>query len=123
LDALREGFVDLMSCNQKFIESIEKSTSSVQAVVTRFDLTRTLIQSIIGINTKEPRIFSHTIKETLYSKDPACSICKQKILNIDDSAVDHIEQYWAGGRTIPENARLTHRYCNWARPRKEDMSN
>jgi uncharacterized protein with ParB-like and HNH nuclease domain len=32
---------------------------------------------------------------------------------------DHIKQYWTGGQTIPENARLTHRYCNTARPRKE----
>ena len=37
-----------------------------------------------------------------------------------DSAVDHIEQYWMGGKTIPENARLTHRFCNWSRPRKEE---
>ena len=34
-----------------------------------------------------------------------------------DSAEDHIEQYWQGGRTIPENARLTHRYCNSTRTR------
>ena len=35
------------------------------------------------------------------------------------AAVDHIEQYWRGGKTIPENARLTHRYCNMARPRND----
>jgi len=34
-------------------------------------------------------------------------------------AVDHIEMYWKGGKTIPENARLTHRYCNWARSKKD----
>jgi HNH endonuclease len=43
----------------------------------------------------------------------------QSIAEIDDSAVDHIKQYWKGGQTIPENARLTHRYCNWARARSE----
>ena len=37
---------------------------------------------------------------------------KQSIHNIDDSEVDHIEHYWKGGKTVPENARLTHRYCN-----------
>jgi len=36
---------------------------------------------------------------------------------IDDAAIDHIQQYGQGGQTIPENARLTHRYCNLARPR------
>ena len=34
-----------------------------------------------------------------------------------DSAVDHIGQYWQGGKTIPENARLTHWYCNSTRTR------
>lgn len=47
-------------------------------------------------------------------------ICGQKIHNIDDAAVDHIEQYWRGGQTIPDNARLTHRYCNVARSRLDD---
>jgi HNH endonuclease len=37
----------------------------------------------------------------------------------DDAAVDHIEQYWRGGKTILENARLAHRYCNGARPRHD----
>jgi hypothetical protein len=27
--------------------------------------------------------------------------------------------YWKGGKTISENARLTHRYCNWARSKKD----
>jgi len=42
-----------------------------------------------------------------------------RIRGIDDAAVDHIEQYWLGGKTIPENARLAHRYCNMARPRHD----
>jgi 5-methylcytosine-specific restriction endonuclease McrA len=29
-----------------------------------------------------------------------------------DADIDHIKHYWRGGKTIPENARLTHRYCN-----------
>jgi len=29
--------------------------------------------------------------------------------------VDHIVSYSLGGPTDPSNARLTHRYCNWAR--------
>jgi 5-methylcytosine-specific restriction endonuclease McrA len=57
------------------------------------------------------------LKQELFQKNPACSLCGQQISNIDDSAVDHIEQYWQGGKTINENARLTHRYCNWSRPK------
>jgi hypothetical protein len=36
-------------------------------------------------------------------------------VKVDDTEVDHIEHYWRGGKTIPENARLTHRYCNRVR--------
>jgi hypothetical protein len=68
---------------------------------------------------QKPRCFTLKLKEELYNGDPTCAICGQKIQNIDDAAVDHIEQYWVGGKTIPENARLAHRYCNWARSRKE----
>jgi len=119
LDSIREGFINLMTTNQEFIDSIELSTSSVTAVTIRFDKWRLFLQEIIGLGRKEIRCFSNKLKEELYKTDSTCSICGNKIQNIDDSAVDHIEQYWTGGKTIPENARLTHRYCNWARPRKE----
>lgn len=119
LDSIREALIDLMTENQEFIDSIELSTSSVQAVTKRFDLWRFALQDIIGISKKEPRCFSMKLKESLFKSNSTCAICGQKIQEIDDSAIDHIKQYWAGGRTIPENARLTHRYCNWARSRKE----
>ena len=119
LDSVREALISLMTDNDEFISSIELSTSSLQAVTKRFDLWRSALQSVIGIGAKEPRCFSRTLKEALYKENPTCSICNHRIEEVDDSAVDHIEQYWTGGKTIPENARLTHRYCNWSRARKE----
>jgi hypothetical protein len=115
LDAIREAFIDLMANNDAFISAIELSTSSKQAIETRFDLWRATLKKIVGTTTLEPRCFSFALKSKLYDKDPSCSICQQMISSIDDSAVDHIEQYWQGGKTINENARLTHRYCNWSR--------
>lgn len=120
LDSIREALIDLMTTDQDFIDSIELSTSSVKAVTHRFDKWRMTLQSILGIGTKEPRCFTYALKEELYNANDTCTICGNKIINIDDSAVDHIHQYWTGGKTIPENARLTHRYCNNARPRMED---
>ena len=119
LDSIREGLIYLMTNNQDFIDSIELSTSSLQAVTKRFDIWRLTLQNIIGIRQKEPRCFSFKLKKELFDQDPTCSICGQRIQDIDDSAIDHIEQYWLGGKTVSENARLTHRYCNWARPRNE----
>jgi len=119
LDQIRESFIDLMTSDQDFIDSIELSTSSVSAVTKRFDKWHLVLQSIIGVQNKEERCFSNKLKQNLFDNDSTCSICGNTIQNIDDSAVDHIQQYWRGGKTIPENARLTHRYCNWARPRND----
>lgn len=119
LDSIRESLIDLMTNDQEFVDSIELSTSSVQAVTKRFDKWRLTLQDLIGIAQKEPRCFTLKLKEDLYKNDSTCTICGQKIQNVDDAAIDHIKQYWKGGKTIPENARLTHRYCNWARPRKD----
>lgn len=119
LDSIREALMHLMTNDQEFIDAIELSTSSVQAVTKRFDKFRLALQDIIGIAEKEPRCFSLKLKQELYDDNQTCSICSQKIHNIDDAAIDHVKQYWTGGRTIPENARLTHRYCNWARPRND----
>jgi hypothetical protein len=77
------------------------------------------LDSIIGDDKAETRCFTKAFKQQLFDSDPTCAICGQNINSIDDAAVDHIEQYWMGGKTIPENARLTHRYCNWSRARKE----
>jgi hypothetical protein len=115
LSAIREAFLDLMANSDAFNEAIELSTSSKQAVHARFDLWRSTLQKAIGPAHQEPRCFSLALKKKLFEKDSACKICNQEISSIDDSAVDHIEQYWQGGKTIDENARLTHRFCNWTR--------
>lgn len=119
LDSIKEALIYLMTEDQEFVDSIELSTSSVQAVTTRFDKWRDALKNILGVQQKEIRCFSYKLKEEMMSADPSCAICQQKIQSTDDAAIDHIKQYWTGGKTIPENARLTHRYCNWARPRNE----
>ena len=119
LDAIREAYIDLMTNNAEFCESIERSTSSQQAVKKRFDLWRQRLDAILDEDSKQPRCFSLALKQKLFDANPVCAICGQQISTLDDAAVDHIEQYWRGGKTIPENARLTHRYCNCHRERNE----
>src|ERR1044072_1054292 len=96
LDAIREALISLMTDDSEFIESIELSTSSVQAVTKRFDKWRLALQEVIGIGSKEPRCFSLALKKELYDANPTCTICEQRIQNIDDAAIDHIKQYWTG---------------------------
>ena len=117
LDSIREAFIHLMTDDQDFIRAIEISTSGIPAVRTRFDKFRLTLQEIVGIAQREPRCFSLKLKQELFDTNPTCALCGHQIQSIDDAAVDHIKQYWTGGQTIPENARLTHRYCNFARPR------
>jgi Protein of unknown function DUF262 len=119
LDAIREALMVLMTEDKEFIDAIELSTSSVQAVRKRFDKWRLTLDAILATSSKQPRCFSRILKEELYQSNSTCKLCHQHIANIDDAAVDHIIMYWLGGETIPPNARLTHRYCNWARPKTE----
>jgi len=119
LDAIHEALIYLMTEDQAFIDSIEKSTSSLPAVKTRFDKWRLTLEGTIGIRHKEPRCFSHELKQQMFRDNPTCAICGQRIRTMDDAALDHIKQYWRGGKTIPDNARLVHRYCNWSRSRKD----
>ena len=119
LDAIREALIVLMAEDQDFIDSIELSTSSARMVHLRFDKWRTVLSQVVGSPAREPRTFSFQLKQDLFDQNPVCAICGNRIHHIDDAAVDHIEQYWLGGRTVAENARLVHRFCNWSRPRKE----
>jgi 5-methylcytosine-specific restriction endonuclease McrA len=78
-----------------------------------------MVEGTLREHRPQPRCFSRTLKNALFEANPTCTICGQNIAEIDDAAVDHIEQYWRGGKTIPENARLTHRHCNVARSRND----
>lgn len=122
LDAIREGYLELMTTDVEFITAIEKSTSSSQAVNKRFSKWQIKLDEILSHDTHQPRCYSSEFKQELFAANPTCAICNQRISCIDDAAVDHIEQYHMGGTTTPENARLTHRYCNCARSRY-DMPN
>jgi hypothetical protein len=122
LDAIREALIVLMTENRAFIDAILLSTSSTRMVTTRFDIWRQTLNAILDSSPKQPRAFSRALKQALYDANPTCAICNQSISDLDDAALDHIEQYWLGGKTIPENARLAHRYCNCARPRKEAVA-
>ena len=115
LDAIREALLVLMTEDEDFIHSIEIGTSAIPEVKCRFDKWRLTLEAMLSETTKQPRCFSRSLKEELYKTSQSCQLCRQMISDVDDAAVDHIEQYWLGGKTIPENARLVHRFCNWKR--------
>ena len=83
----------------------------VKNVTYRFDAWRKVLNEVFSYTSTQPRCFTRALKQKLFDANPTCQICNQQIAEVDDAAVDHIEQYWLGGKTIPENACLTHHYC------------
>lgn len=112
-DSIREEMHWLMTQNDEFKDSIAGSaTDSKQKIQLKFDTWLKSLREIIGYPSSEPRNFSWQFKKQLWDANPVCSICSNKVVLLEDAEVDHIEFYWRGGKTIPSNARLVHRYCN-----------
>jgi hypothetical protein len=117
-DVIREEFLDLLTTDLQFVEFITSSTDKPDRILYRADKWKHRLDEVVP--DKQPRAFSSALKQALYNRDPTCKICGQKVMDIDDSEVDHIKHYWRGGKTIEDNARLAHRYCNRARGGRED---
>lgn len=113
-DAIFEELVNLMSSDQEFIDAITYDTARVSHVQLRFSRWQASLEAVLGHRGAEPRTFSLAWKRQLFETDPTCVLCGQQIRLIDDAQVHHIEHYWRGGRTAPENSALVHRYCNLA---------
>lgn len=114
-DAIREEFLDLMANDPVFVDYIGRSTDKPERLQYRARVWLERLEKVINIRAGETRAFSRKLKEDMHSADPTCTICGQRIQTADDAEVDHVEHYWRGGATIPENARLTHRHCNRVR--------
>ena len=120
-DVIREELLHMMTSDKEFIDSISGSgTTSTAKVTTRFKKWLDALEKIVGMPKTEPRTFSWKLKKQLYEQNPVCAICGNQITVMDDAAIDHIEHYWRGGKTIPSNARLVHRYCNLKRGGRND---
>lgn len=111
-DNIREAMLDLMTTNNDFNDSIEKSTSDKKVLQNRFKIWLDKLNEILGDENYQQRTFSYEIKKQLFDKNPICAISGQTILAIEDAEVDHIIPYSKGGKTELENAQLVLRYFN-----------
>ena len=114
-DAIREEFLDLMANDIKFVDCIGRSTDNYERLRYRAEVWLARLRATVTVPSNEPRAFSRKLKGDMYHSNAACAICGQHIHSPDDAELDHLTHYWRGGRTVPENARLTHRHCNRAR--------
>jgi hypothetical protein len=122
-DLIREEMQNLQLYDHEFINCLTGSgTNSPRKIKIKFDIWGKAIKGILNYPVNNPRAFSYKLKEELFEKDKTCQLCGQRINSIDDAEVDHIHCYWEGGKTIPENARLTHRICNRKRGGNNDFN-
>lgn len=127
-DALKEELYHLMTNDDLFDTNNSLSiisgtgTDNTNKLHTKFRIWFNSLNKIIGQPKVEPRCFSVQLKNQLWRQNPICDICGQQIEAVRDSEIDHIEFYWRGGKTIPENARLVHRVCNRSRKHNDRMN-
>ena len=120
-DSILEAYLDLIARDTNWVEAVTASTGDPAKIDYSFTTWKERLKKAIAPSqpNDRKRLFSRALKEELFAQDNTCQICSQKIIMIHDAALDHEEQYWMGGRTVPENARLVHRHCNITRSRKE----
>lgn len=116
-DSIYEEYLDLICSDDDWVDRVRRATGEATRLAYVFD---TWLGRLDGLMRDEmpndgQRVFSRKLKEEMFDQSQTCSICNQRIVLIDDAALDHEIRYWAGGRTVPENARLVHRLCNLKR--------
>lgn len=116
-DAVRARLIELMTADKDFGDSVTLATADQPKVKYRMDAFEKAVRELIDMDDTGLRAYSYEYRKKLFDTDATCKICGSRIEHLDDSEVDHILEYRNGGRTTPENARLTHRYCNRARAR------
>jgi len=120
-DSIFEAYVDLICTDDRWIDSVSSSTGDYSRIEYTFLTWNQRLKAVMNtaVPNDKTRLFSRQLKQEIFSGNDTCRICTQKIASINDAALDHDTQYWQGGKTIPDNARLVHRLCNLERSRKE----
>jgi len=83
----------------------------------------TALQKVIRKRAKRLdglRCFPEALKQKLWQQDRQCQICMKPISVYKHAAVDHVEPWAKGGRTIPKNGQLAHRSCNQKKQAKTE---
>jgi hypothetical protein len=111
LPAIRESLIDLMATDARFQDAITAGTTDPKRIDYRFKTWTARLDELVE-DDPQKRAFSPELKRKLFALDPTCALCGQPVHDLDDAHMHHIEHYWRGGKTIPQNAALAHRYCN-----------
>ena len=116
-DRIYEEYVDMITTDETWVDNVRRATGETSRLTYVFETWQRRLEEVMSTAEENDtqRTFSRNLKKELFNQDRTCSICKQEIKLLDDAVLDHEIHYWRGGQTVPENARLAHRYCNLSR--------
>ena len=116
-DCIHEEYLDLITHDDRWIDCVRRATGEKSRLAYVFDTWLHRLNRLVTELKADDvtRVFTRKLKKELFSQDTTCAICGNEIRLLDDAVLDHHKHYWRGGATIPENARLVHRYCNLER--------
>lgn len=117
-DSIYEEYIDLVSTDARWRDCVRRATGEATRIDYVFGTWNSRLAAVLdSIDPNDnQRCFTRQLKIELWNQDKSCPLCGNAIKLIDDAALDHELQYWRGGQTVPENARLVHRLCNAKRP-------
>lgn len=111
-EQIREMYIYYILTETQVRLAISRQPAGTVATKLRWTGFKNHVQNILDDTKVEPRFFTLEFRRQLFQKEPSCKICGNQIHAFEDSAVDHVHPYSRGGRTVPENAQLSHRSCN-----------
>lgn len=116
-DRIYEEYLDMILTDRRWVDYVRRATGETERLNYVFRTWNDRLRNTLAgdIAATGGRTFSKTLKMDLLRQNATCELCGNAIRHLDDAVIDHIEHYWRGGKTIPENARLTHRFCNLER--------
>jgi rubredoxin len=114
-DLIYEMAVELMGENAEFADLLRHTISEKKRVIRRFRIWEDALAEALKGKDNGPRLFDRKLKEKLFKRDDTCTICEQRVVDIDDAHVDHVRSSIKGGATAEANAALAHRFCNMSK--------
>ena len=116
-DSIYEAYLHLIATDEVWVNGVGGANQNSDSIRYTFDTWEKQLAIVMedSLPNDERRTFSKALKREMFDQDRACSICGQEIRLLDDAVLDHEVHYWRGGATVPENARLVHRFCNLSR--------
>ena len=109
------SFIDAGSGTNARADQVPKEPGRSRSLVFANGLLQSTAISKTTPNDSSP-LFSKALKMDLFAQNNTSALCNQKIMLIEDAALDRKEQYWEGGKTVPANARLVHRLLQFDAP-------